>query len=63
MLSGAELGALPTPTVITDLENVELGALHKLIVRVMEVRTSCGGSSRSLSFINVMARVLKESVT
>ena len=40
MLSGVELGAFPTPTVIIDLENVDLGALQKLMVRVMEVRTS-----------------------
>ena len=63
MLRGAEFGAFPTPTVITNLEDAKLGALRKLMVRVMEVRTSLGGSSRSLSTINVIARVLKESVT
>ena len=51
------------PTVITDLDNVELAALQKLMVRVMEVRTSWGSSSRSLSTINVIARVLEGSVT
>ena len=38
MLNGAELGALPMPTVITDMENAKLGALRKLMVRVMEVK-------------------------
>ena len=40
MLSGTELGALPMPTVITDLEDAELGALHKLMAKVMDVKTS-----------------------
>lgn len=40
MLSSAELGAFPTLTLIIDLEDVELGALCKLMIRVMVVRTS-----------------------
>jgi hypothetical protein len=40
MLSGTELATSPTPIVITDPEDAELGALRKLKERVMEVRTS-----------------------
>ena len=40
MLRGVELGAFPTPIVIIDLEDVDLGALCELMVRVMEVKTS-----------------------
>ena len=39
ILSGIELGDFPMPVAITNLGDAQLGALCKLMARIMEVRT------------------------